>query len=444
MPNTNDLQVDSSPSKRFFLDMITKDVTVESSILDLIDNSIDAYKKNKRSTNATIDIILSLKDDCFMINDNCGGMKKETAINKAFKFGNNEDRSFGALGMYGIGMKRSIFKIGDDFIVESKCGDDSYKVFMNRNEWLNLKDTWKFYIEDIQLNIEDGVHIKINKLSDSLKTYLKFQSNVERLKKQIARTYKESLSKDIIIKVNGENVSHYDEILFESDILKTYVKSYTIKDLSVKIIAGIGLPSPSDAGWNIICNGRTVVEKNKDNLTGWEVEYLLDEEGNIDSDLKETDKKLPAFHNDYARFRGYIYLDSYNANNLPLNTTKDGLDKQHPVYEQIFMDMTYAMHLILPKLRNFQIALRDMKKNGMILPTTDFIEKSLSEMINKDKQEFLFNIDDFKAINKMKNITISIAENEIAKWKQYFEVKTNKDLGYAMLEFIKERVCFDE
>lgn len=44
----NNLLVDSSPSKEFFLNMIIKDVTVESSILDLIDNSIDAYKRKKR------------------------------------------------------------------------------------------------------------------------------------------------------------------------------------------------------------------------------------------------------------------------------------------------------------------------------------------------------------------------------------------------------------
>lgn len=41
----NNLIVNSSPSKTFFIDMITKDVSVESAILDLIDNAIDSHKK---------------------------------------------------------------------------------------------------------------------------------------------------------------------------------------------------------------------------------------------------------------------------------------------------------------------------------------------------------------------------------------------------------------
>ena len=90
----NNLLVDSSPSKEFFLNMITKDVTVESCILDLIDNSIDAYKRKiTEIEQGNIDISYSLSEDYFSINDNCGGMSREIAVSKAFRFGNNrEDR----------------------------------------------------------------------------------------------------------------------------------------------------------------------------------------------------------------------------------------------------------------------------------------------------------------------------------------------------------------
>lgn len=89
----NNLIVNSSPSKTFFIDMITKDVSVESAILDLIDNAIDSHKKHKkRGEKSKIQITLDLKNDYFSIEDNCGGMTKEDAVNKAFKFGNNESR----------------------------------------------------------------------------------------------------------------------------------------------------------------------------------------------------------------------------------------------------------------------------------------------------------------------------------------------------------------
>ena len=65
--------------------------------------------------------------------------------------------------MYGIGMKRSIFKIGSDFEVQSKTDSDSFIVYMNKDEWLTLidpmtkEDIWKFYIEDRDYEFEPGV-----------------------------------------------------------------------------------------------------------------------------------------------------------------------------------------------------------------------------------------------------------------------------------------------
>lgn len=40
--------------------------------------------------------------------------------------------------LHGIGMKRSIFKIGSDFEVQSKTDSDSFIVYMNKDEWLTL------------------------------------------------------------------------------------------------------------------------------------------------------------------------------------------------------------------------------------------------------------------------------------------------------------------
>jgi hypothetical protein len=37
------LQADATPTKRFFIDNLTRDLTLEDAILDLVDNSIDAF-----------------------------------------------------------------------------------------------------------------------------------------------------------------------------------------------------------------------------------------------------------------------------------------------------------------------------------------------------------------------------------------------------------------
>lgn len=448
----NNLVVDSSPSKEFFLNMITKDVTVESCILDLIDNSIDAYKRtNDGKKQGIIDISYSIQQDYFSINDNCGGMSREIAVSKAFRFGNNRERNASTLGMYGIGMKRSIFKIGADFIVESKTASDSFKVYMDHDEWINLRDEetkeelWKFHLDDVDLNFDDGVHIRIEKLSESLKTYLKVTNNVEMLREKISSAYGDLLGSGIVISINGEKIHYSNEYLFEADFLKTYVNSYVIgsdKDIQIKIIAGVGTPSPKDAGWDIICNGRAVIQKDRTELTGWESTYDLEEETSVDDAFQG--KAIPTFHNDFARFRGYVYIDCDDPNKLPLNTTKDSIDKQHFVYQYIFREMRNVMRIILPKLRKLQETIRECKREAKVPPNEGFRKQKVTAYLLEAKAEFKLELGEYHANERIKNIPIYLDEKTVEKWKIYFEADTNRELGEKIKKFVQERVITDE
>lgn len=448
----DNLLVNSSPSKEFFLNMITKDVTVESSILDLIDNSIDAYKREKdKIKQGIIEISYSIADDYFSINDNCGGMSKEIAVNKAFRFGNERNRDAGTLGMYGIGMKRSIFKIGSNFVVESKTDTDSYKVYMNRDEWTNLKDEktnddiWKFHLDDVDLRFDNGVHIKIEKLSDSLKTYLKMRNNVETLREKVGNAYRELLGNGVVISINGEKIHYSSEKLYKASFLKPYVNTYNIgrnNEIAIKIIAGVGDPSPKDAGWDIICNGRAVIQKDRTELTGWESTYDLEEENGVDEAFQG--KIIPAFHNDFARFRGYVYIDCDDPNQLPLNTTKDSIDQQHFVYQFIFQEMRNAMRYILPKLRRLQETIRDCKKESKIPPNEKFQEQKVTAYLASEKTEFKLELSEYHATEKAIRIPLSLDEKTTKEWKIYFQAETNKALGEEIKKFVQERLITDE
>lgn len=440
----NNLTVDSSPSKLFFINMITKDVTVESCILDLIDNSIDAHKRAGRKQ-SEINIDFSLTNDFFCIKDNCGGMTKETAENRAFKFGNNEIRTANALGMYGIGMKRSIFKIGEKFDVKSKTKSESFKVYMDITEWLNNIDEWKFHLDECKFDMDPGVEVSINRLTDSFKAYLRWEKNIEILKKKISISYKELLNTELTINVNGEKIIYLNDRLYESDILKTFVKTISLSKASVKIIAGLGDAAPKEAGWNIVCNGRTVIDKDKSELTGWESDYSLeDEDNNIDELLKKGGRTIPAFHNDFARFRGYVYIDATDANELPLNTTKDGIDQQHPIYELIYGEMIDVMKKILPQMRKLQERIRECKKQGKTPPTEDFQSCDLDVLYKESDRKFELKLDDYTPTEKKKSIPMYINESEVGKLKKYFEVDTNKELGIKILKFVTDRIDLDE
>lgn len=440
------LLVDSSPSKKFFVSMITKDVSIESCIGDLLDNSIDSAKK-KSINKARIDINFNIDKNYIEINDNCGGMTKDIALNNAFKFGNFELRNSGSLGMYGIGMKRSLFKLGKDFIVESKCGEDSFIVSMNLDEWLDLKDEnnnelWKFHYIDKKLNFSDGLHIKISNLHSDISNFLGRFSNIENIKSSIKGKYKNFINNGIDIFINNVQITFNDEILFDSSILTTYKKTYISEKVEYKIIIGLGAPTPKEAGWNIICNGRYIILNDKSSLTGWENAYNLNDDEELDVILQN--KKVPAYHNDFARFRGYIIFDAENPNELPLNTTKDGIDESHPLYVKAKTEMMYIMGEVLSKLRLLQKVNRQYKSENRTTPDNDFKQNYLASVIQKPDSNFRLNLDDFKAQDNKKIVSIQMTVFELNKYKVYFGVDTNRELGEEIFKFLKDRVIIDE
>ena len=94
--NTREDKVDASPTKAFFVNMITRDITLGDTILDLIDNSIDAAWHNEGGPPMeladTVDlsayrISIFASPERFSIRDNCGGMTLDDAVEHAFSFG---------------------------------------------------------------------------------------------------------------------------------------------------------------------------------------------------------------------------------------------------------------------------------------------------------------------------------------------------------------------
>ena len=152
-------QIDASPTKEFFIDMLTRDITLTQCILDLVDNSIHNVI---RSTNLDVTQILTgkartrsiqhakiaitLDKTHFRIEDTCGGISIADAQNEVFRFGKpTPDRRLKGLGVYGIGMKRALFKIGCKITVQSRTSKEKqgFAVDIDVREWTNSKE-WTF------------------------------------------------------------------------------------------------------------------------------------------------------------------------------------------------------------------------------------------------------------------------------------------------------------
>src|SRR3990167_3502251 len=125
----------AEPTKRFFIEMLTRDITLEDAILDLIDNAVDslcriasidvsetmlhkAYAPASKTRLPLIDIQLTKHE--FRIEDKSGGIDFAAAKNEVFRFGKVVSSEKASLSVYGIGLKRAIFKLGKEVEIRSQ------------------------------------------------------------------------------------------------------------------------------------------------------------------------------------------------------------------------------------------------------------------------------------------------------------------------------------
>src|SRR5260370_16896822 len=93
--------VKAYPRKQFFIEMFTRDITLEDCILDLIDNAMDSYLRTRKiDVSAEVfgqteggpvehpgEIKIDFSKKEFRISDNCGGIDRNAAEDDVFCFG---------------------------------------------------------------------------------------------------------------------------------------------------------------------------------------------------------------------------------------------------------------------------------------------------------------------------------------------------------------------
>jgi hypothetical protein len=191
--------------------MITKDISLVDCILDLIDNSLDGARKAQHaaSPEAILDNYNGFHANVdssaqrFHIADNCGGIKLSEAIDYAFHFGRRLDAPTEgdySIGLYGIGMKRAIFKMGNKIEIYSSTDQEAFRTKIDVKEWLaralvsvpgqaSAKEDWDFDMDDAEVNPDTGTSISIDELHPSISAQFanpEFENSLARI---VARDY---------------------------------------------------------------------------------------------------------------------------------------------------------------------------------------------------------------------------------------------------------------
>jgi hypothetical protein len=344
--------INASPTKNFFVDMLTRDIDLKDAILDLLDNCVDGIQRSLKNQAKTTSKTpyqgfwakIELSGDSFSIEDNCGGIPLDVAQRYAFRMGKpkeiTDDDDILTIGTYGIGMKRAIFKLGRSAQVFSQTSDDSFKVVIEP-DWLVSDDTWDLPLEvtDHDLN-RNGTSLQVSELREEAAQQLSSQSFHSALAGEIEALYSYIIGKGFEITVNGKLIKPKPLALQWEGLKKlgnTQTESvapylYTAAEENVEIQLAVGfhraMPSADEiedaesgkrrkrdtAGWTIVCNDRVVVANDKTILTGW------------------GEAGVPRYHPQYISISGIVHFKSTDARKLPLTTTKRGIDASSELY----------------------------------------------------------------------------------------------------------------
>lgn len=425
-------EINANPTKEFFIEMLTRDIKLSRAVIDLVDNSIDGAKNIR--TNQKYDglhVNINLSSSKFIIKDNCGGFSLELAKEYAFRFGRPPGKEFvkHSIGRFGVGMKRALFKMGRHFLVESKHKKDHFIVEVDVDDWLSDQDesNWKFnYLsqdeipEDKKNLDEDGTIITVTKLYENIQS--DFRSNFFKndLAKELSLALSYSLLKGLRVTVNDKLIERKDITFLESDDIKPLFKKIEVDGVEIKIYAGIGSPSPSNAGWYIFCNDRLVLEADKSYITGWK-------------ESREDSDNIIKYHNQYAMFRGAVFFDSEDSKKLPMTTTKTGIDSDHSIFKSTRLEILTSLKQVI----NYLKKIKDKDERDLIVSNSyevDITELRKNENNYSDKFIYPTSKSSIKQ-QRFTTISYSIERDLVDKLKDYIGVSSNKEVGEKTFEY---------
>ncbi|MBN9608869.1 MAG: hypothetical protein BGO26_12330 [Actinobacteria bacterium 69-20] len=389
-----DTTVNAGAEKRFFIEMLTKDIELLPAIVDLVDNSVDGARG--LHPDGDLDgqwVKIKVKDDSFTISDNSGGISVDIARHYAFRFGRSKDFTGvkRSVGQFGVGMKRAIFKIGQAFTVKSAHrgetgGSDSSRFDMSVDveEWA-VQEAWTFEFGNVQEGItlaageETGTTITITKLHPSVQDDLNDPSVAQLLRTELRVRHQESIQSGLKLYLNSETpLVASRPSLQASAVVRPVYKQFQVEALGgtvdVKLYAGTVAPpkrdkdtdpeddgraenfqDPGDAGWYLFCNDRLLLVADRTPITGW---------GN----------PAAAYHPQYRLFRGFVYLSADDASLLPWNTTKTAVDRDSPVFRAVQSEMKttlVAVQAVINRAKQVRARLDEEETKPEILVALD-------------------------------------------------------------------------
>lgn len=334
------------PTKTFFVEMLTRDISIADCILDLIDNSVSKAVTNRgvdvtdyyiegsvdRRLNSSVEVQFDTKH--LRVWDDAGGISVKEAEDDVFRLGTEADgKAAGGLSVYGIGMKRAVFKLGRSLHMRSSTSDEEFVVdwdvtsWMKEPEWKDLPFTKQ---GDLRARSRRGTtEIVIGDLLQSARDHLGHVSFRRELERRVQTTYGLFLKAGLSLSLNGVALRHELPKIVSGRESSPARKRLRYDGVDMVITAGVTPQQDRQPrGWYVLCNGRVVLEADKSLTTGW-------------------GDDMPLFRPKYNHFAGVVAFRSSDPRRLPWTTTKQGVERESPIYQRALAEMKVQARPIL-------------------------------------------------------------------------------------------------
>ncbi len=322
--------VDMRPTKEIVVGGLTRDISVEAAVFDLIDNSIDAARDSifaradadlhdaLPDSYKGFEIALLLGSDGCSIEDNCGGIRVDDLKTLVLRFGQRSSHAMG-IGIFGLGLNRALFKLGSVSYLKTDTGLQRAELTLNVEEYLK-SDDWNLPAQELKSSGKAGTSIKITHLPDEIAKSIGDRDWIEKYRTEIGRRYARFIRKGLKIRVNKVLVEDGEVQIRDTGPFPEEYKFYKKNGVTIHIRMGQhsdhrftaepdydkdrNEPLTPQFGWTVVCNDRAIVISDQTWRTGWERK----------------------FHSEFYGFVGIVSFDSKDPAKLPWDTTKFDVD----------------------------------------------------------------------------------------------------------------------
>lgn len=312
-------RVDGTPKKRSFLAIIS-DYDLKTGLCELIDNAIDHWSDNGRSTKLSVEITLDHERQLVRVWDNAGGLAEEDAelLVAPGASGNALDKT--SIGIFGVGGKRAAVALGELVEIRTRRNNKrSFQVDLTK-EWVEDPD-WYLDIYEIPDITPGTTSVEITKVRQGFDG-----EDINIIRRHIGETYSWFIGQGCKISVNSEIVQPavFDAWAYPPEFVPKHVTFQVEpspgKFLQVEMTGGLILDRVKDAenyGVYFTCNERLIVKELKVREVGY---YVPSEAG-----TPHPDASLARV---IVKFFGPAEL-------MPWNSSKSGINYSHPAFMSV-------------------------------------------------------------------------------------------------------------